>query len=242
MDPRAELQAATERNAREAREEREAEELRAAAAKVTQEEESAKARADAAAKAQVEAAAAATAEGALLVTPLRVAAPEIPEPPPEEAGGDLPGLEREDDVVVQEREAAPPSPTGAAQGSRPNAPPAQPAGGEPAARTDLVVQSPSCQRAGRATSAPDPKKAAGSSSSAQDVETASASSGWTPGGGTAVVNVAAQEVQNRLQSQAAVLRQYNDEFLETRAAIRVSLPVFCFLILVSSVGVRQRTH
>ena len=29
--------------------------------------------------------------------PLHVAAPEIPEPPPEEAGGDLPGLEREDD-------------------------------------------------------------------------------------------------------------------------------------------------
>ena len=103
MDPRAELQAATERNAREAREEREAEELRAAAAKAAQ-EESAKARADAAAKAQAEAAAAATAEGALLVTPLRVASPEVPEPPPEEAGGDLPGLEREgDDVVVPER-------------------------------------------------------------------------------------------------------------------------------------------
>ena len=50
--------------------------------------------------AQAEAAAAATVEGALLVTPLRVAAPEIPEPLPEEAGGDLPGLEREDDVLV----------------------------------------------------------------------------------------------------------------------------------------------
>ena len=67
MDPRAELQAATERNAREAREEREAEELRAAAAKAAQEEEeSAKAHADAAAKAQAEAAAAVIAEGALL--------------------------------------------------------------------------------------------------------------------------------------------------------------------------------
>ena len=163
----------------------------------------------------------------MLVTPLRVAAPEIPEPPPEEAGSDLPGLEREDDVVVQEREAAPPSPTGVAQGSRPNAPPAQSAGGEPAVRTDLVVQSPPRQRAGKATSAPDPQKAAGSSSSAQDLETASASSPrWTPGRGTAVVNVAAQEVWNRLQSQAAVLRQYNDEFLATRAAIRVSLPFF----------------
>ena len=240
IDPRAELQAATERNARE---EREAEELRAAAAKAAQEEEeSAKARADAAAKAQAEAAAAATAEGALLATPLRVAAPEVPEPPPEEAGGDLPGLEREDDIIFQEREAAPPSPTGAAQGSRPNAPPAQSAGGEPAVRTDLVVRSPSRQRAGKATSAPDPQKAAGSSSSAQDVEAASASSGWTPGGGTAVVNVAAQDVRNRLQSQAAALRKYNDEFLATRAAIRVSLPIFAFLILVSSVGARQRTH
>ena len=87
-------------------------------------------------------------------------------------------------------------------------------------KTDLVVRSPLRQRARKATSAPDPQKAAGSSSSARDVETASASSGWTPGDGTAVVNVAAQEVRNRLQSQAAVLRQYNDEFLATRAAIR----------------------
>ena len=85
VDPRAELQAAMERNARE---EREAEELRAAAAKAAQEEEAAKARADAAAKAQAEAAAAAMAEGALLVTPPRVAAPRAPEPSPEEAGGD----------------------------------------------------------------------------------------------------------------------------------------------------------
>ena len=57
-----------------------------------------------------------------------------------------------------------------------------------------------------------------------------------------MVNVAAQEVRNRLQSQVTVLRQYNDEFPATRAAIQVSLPVFCFLILVSSVGARQRTH
>ena len=47
VDPRADLLAATERNAREAQEEREAEELRAAAAKAAQEEEeSAKARAE----------------------------------------------------------------------------------------------------------------------------------------------------------------------------------------------------
>ena len=63
------------------------------------------------------------------------------------------------------------------------------------------------------------------------METASASSGWTPGGGTVVVNVTAQEVRNRLQSQAAMLRQYNDEFLATRAAIRVSLLIFLLLDL-----------
>ena len=56
-----------------------------------------------------------------------------------------------------------------------------------------------------------------------------------------MVNVAAQEVRNQLQSQATV-RQYNDEFLATRAAIRVSLPVFAFLILVSYVGARECTH
>ena len=151
MDPRAELQAAMERNARE---EQEAEELRAAAAKAAQEEEAAKACADAAAKAQAEAAAVATAEGALLVTPLRVAALEAPEPPPEEAGSDQPRLEREDDVVVLEREAAPAPPTGATQGRRPNVPPTQSAGGDSAARTDLVVQSPSRQRAGKAASEP----------------------------------------------------------------------------------------
>ena len=83
-----------------------------------------KARADAATKAQAGAAAVAMAEVALLVTPLRVAAPEAPEPPPEEAGGDQPGLKREDDVIVLEREAAPAPPTWATQGGRPNLPPA----------------------------------------------------------------------------------------------------------------------
>ena len=52
------------------------------------------------------------AEGALLVTPLRVAAPGAPEPPPEEAGGDQPGLETDDDVVILERVLVPTPPTG----------------------------------------------------------------------------------------------------------------------------------
>ena len=157
VDPHADLQEATERNAREAREEREAREAearKAAAAQAAQEEEAAKALADAAAKAQAEAAATATAEGALLVTPLRIAAPGDPEPPPEEAGGDQPGLERDDDVVILERVAAPVPPTGATQGGRPDLPPVQSAGGEPAARTDLVIRTPSRQRAGKAASEP----------------------------------------------------------------------------------------
>ena len=63
------------------------------------------------------------------------------------------------------------------------------------------------------------------------MEAASASSGWTPGGGMAVMNVAAQDVRTRLQAQATALRKYNDKFLATRAAIRVSLLVFAFFDL-----------
>ena len=137
----------------------------------------------------------------------------------------------------------PPSSAGTGQGGRPEAPPEQPAGGEPTVRADLVVLSPSRRCAGKATSEQDPLKAAGSSSLAQDLETASASSpGWTPGGGTAILNVAAQDVRDRLQSQATALKQYTQEFLVTRSAIRISLPAFRLLLLISSVGARQRTH
>ena len=94
VDPRADLQEATERNAREAREEREAEARKAAAAQAAQEEEAAKALADAAAKAQAEAAAAAAAEEVLMITPLRVIAPGAMEPSPAGASGDQPGLDR----------------------------------------------------------------------------------------------------------------------------------------------------
>ena len=239
MDPRADLQAATERNAREAREEREAREAearKAAAAQAAQEEEAAKARADVAAKAQAEAAAVAAAEGALLVTPLRVAAPGASEPLPEGAGSGQPGLERDDDVVFLERAPVPTPPTGAAQGGRPDLPSTQSAGGEPAARTELAFRMPPSRRAGKAVLEPqkaasEPQPAAGSSSSAQDVEAASATSGWMPGGGTAVMNVAAQDIRTRLQAQATALRQYTDEFLATRAAIRVSLFILLLLDL-----------
>ena len=139
-----------------------------------------------------------------------------------------------------EREAASSPPTGTGQGGRPDAPLVELAGGEPTVGADLVVSSPSRQPAGKATSAPDPQKPVGANSSAQDLEAASdSSSGWTPGGGTAVVNIAAQDVRTRLQNQAATLRQFTDEFLATRAAIRVSILIF---FLISLMGARQRTH
>ena len=78
VDPRANLQEVTERNAREVREEREAREAearKAAAAQAAREEEAAKALAEAAARAQAEAEAAAAAGEVLMVTPLRVMAP-----------------------------------------------------------------------------------------------------------------------------------------------------------------------
>ena len=100
IDPRAELQAATERNAREARE---AEGRRAAGTESAQETtaESAEAHSDAAARARAEAEAAERAAEALrgqppqLVIPLRFVLPDIPVPPPEEIGRDPPMMERE---------------------------------------------------------------------------------------------------------------------------------------------------
>ena len=169
MDPRAELQAATERKAREAREEREAEERRAAATEAAQETtaESAEAQADAAAKAQAEAEATERAAEALcsqppqLVIPLRTVAPEILVPPPEEADRDQPVMEREGgDVVIPEGEVVQPPSAGTGQGSQPEVPPKQLAGGEPTAMADLVVLSPARRRAGRAASEPDPQRAA----------------------------------------------------------------------------------
>ena len=43
------------------------------------------------------------------------------------------------------------------------------------------------------------------------------------------MNVAAQVVRTWLQAQATVLKQYTDEFLATRAAIRVSLLILLLL-------------
>ena len=128
VDPRADLQEATERNAREAREEqeaREAEARKAAAAQAAREEEAAKALAEAAARAQAEAEAAAAAGEVLMVTPLRVMAPGDMEPSPRVASGDQPGLGGSgDDVIILEKAPEPTPPTGAAQGGQPDPPPA----------------------------------------------------------------------------------------------------------------------
>ena len=77
---------------------------------------------------------------------------------------------------------------------------------------------------GGGTAAPEPHRVTGASQTAEALEAASTgTSEWTPSGGTGELNVAAQEVWNRLQAQAASLQKYTQEFLATRAVIRVSL-------------------
>ena len=229
MDPRADLREATERNAREAQEEWEAAERRTAQA--------AKELADAAAKARVEAAAAETKAEAshnqppLLVIPLRAVALDIPVPPSEEVDQDPPVMERREDHMVSVEGAPQMAPTGAGQSGQSAAAPEQPAGGEPEAGAGLEVQPALRRRAGGVTSAPEPHRAAGASQTAEALEAASAStSEWTPSGGTAELNTAAQEVRSRLQAQAASLQGYTQEFLATRAVIRVSLLALVILL------------
>ena len=87
------------------------------------------------------------------------------------------------------------------------------------------------RRAGGGAAPPESHRVAGASQSAEALEAAStATSDWTPSGGTGELNVAAQEVQSRLQAQAALLQQYTQEFLSTRAAIRVSLSFLASLV------------
>ena len=211
-------------------------------------EETARAQADAVAKAQEDAAAVVEAEEALrnqppqLIIPLRSVAPEILVVLLEGAGGDQPVMEREGgDTVVLEGEAVPPLSAGTGQGGQPEVPPEQPAGGAPTATADLVFLSPAHRRAGRAASEPDPQRAAGSSSLSHDLESATASSpGWTPGGGTAALNLAAQDVCSRLQSQATALQQCTREFLATQVVVRVSFldhAFFCGGASVHPLGV-----
>ena len=229
MDPRADLREATERNAREAREEREAAEKAAAQA--------AREQADAAAKAQAEAATAETeAEGSrnqppLLAIPLRAVAPDTPLPLAEEIVQDPPLMERREDLVVFAGRAPPAAPTGAGQGGQSSAAPEEPAGGEPEDGAGFEVQPVTRRRAGGGAAPPESRRVAGADQSAEALEAAStATSEWTPSGGTGELNVAAQEVRSRLQAQAALLQQYTQEFLSTRAAIRVSLSFLAALV------------
>ena len=57
-----------------------------------------------------------------------------------------------------------------------------------------------------------------------------------------MLNEVAQDLRTRLQAHANTLKSYNQEFLATQTAIRVSLLLFCFLFLYSSMGARHRTH
>ena len=87
------------------------------------------------------------------------------------------------------------------------------------------------QRVGRGIAAPEPHRATGASQTAEALEAASTgTSEWTPSGGTGELNAAAQEVGNRLQAQAASLQRYTQEFLATRAVIRVSLLALVILL------------
>ena len=145
-------------------------------------------------------------------------------PPPEEVNQEPPVMERREDSVIFMERAPPVAPTGAGQGGQSAAAPEQPAGGETEVGAGLEVQPAMRRRAGGGTAAPEPHRATGASQMAEALEAASTgTSEWTPSGGTGELNVAAQEVRNRLQAQAASLQQYTQEFLATRAVIRVSL-------------------
>ena len=70
------------------------------------------------------------------------------------------------------------------------------------------------------------------SSSVPDAEaTSAAPTEWVLGGGTAVLNKAAQDIQAKLKAEATALQQCTRAFLASLAAIRVRL-LFLFLILV----------
>ena len=151
-------------------------------------------------------------------------APDTPLPLAEEIVQDPPLMERREDFVVFAGRAPPAAPTGAGQGGQSAAAPEQLAGGEPEAGAGLEVQPAMRRRAGGGTATPEPHRVVGAGRTAEALEAAStATSEWTPSGGTGELNMAAQEVRNRLQAQAASLQQYTKEFLATRAVIRVIL-------------------
>nr|XP_020173690.1 uncharacterized protein LOC109759280 [Aegilops tauschii subsp. strangulata] len=76
-------------------------------------------------------------------------------------------------------------------------------------------------QAEEAVSAPRTLDFGAASSSAPDAEASSAAPPkWTPGGGTSVLNRAANDVQAHLRAQGDALQQYTKEFLAMRTAIQ----------------------
>ena len=129
------------------------------------------------------------------------------------------------------RKTPPAAPTGAGQGCQSSAAPEEPTGGEPENRAGLEVQPATGRRAGGGAAPSESRRVVGAGQSTEDLKAAStATSEWTPSGGTGELNVAAQGVRSRLQAQAALLQQFTQEFLSTRATIRVS-PSFLAALL-----------
>jgi hypothetical protein len=173
VDPLADLQEATEWNAREAREEREeVEQEKAEAAKAAQvdADAAAKAQADAATKVQTDAAAQAQADAAAkvqaeeaahgrtpqLVIPLRAVPPAPENPAPiGGSGNDQPVVERRGgDAIILRAEVPLQVPTAEARGSQSDVPPAPPVSGELVVGATPVVRPPGRRRAAKAASAP----------------------------------------------------------------------------------------
>nr|XP_020182520.1 uncharacterized protein LOC109768189 [Aegilops tauschii subsp. strangulata] len=83
------------------------------------------------------------------------------------------------------------------------------------------VRTPSRRRFAKAASAPCPLEAGAASSSILDAEVTSvAPADWVRGGGTGPLNQAILDVQGKLRAEADALKQCNQAFLESRAAVR----------------------
>nr|XP_020172928.1 uncharacterized abhydrolase domain-containing protein DDB_G0269086-like [Aegilops tauschii subsp. strangulata] len=174
VDPRAELLAAMEQNAQEARERAEKEEADAANAAQEEADAAAKAQADAAAKARAAAAAKAEAEEAArnqppqLIIPLR-SMPPRPEiqVPTRGAGDEQTVMERGggDDIILG-AEMPPQAPTAEAQSSRPDALLVPPVDDELVVRANPVVRTPARCHAEKVASTPRPQEARAASANA----------------------------------------------------------------------------
>ena len=110
---------------------------------------------------------------------------------------------------------------------QPTAPPSPPAGNEVVTGPTPEALTPTRRRLAKAASAPRPLEAGAASSSVPDAEaTSGAPTDWVRGGGTGALNQAILDVQAKLRAEADALKNCNQAFLDSRAAIRV-----CFLLL-----------